>query len=894
MIFFAMLLSVIGFAAVEIGENYVMYDFCEYDGNSSLPYGKGSNGNCYYPRGEDTEYIFPEVYTWSAGSLSEASDGVRLYASSKGAYVSTTIDKVPAMYQQSLQRDFNYLILHIKANTVGKNTITFSSLGNNYRKNFSVNYTGDWQTIVLDLSGKDGWTKKNSDGSYSAVSAAPWENGYFGFDGFGIVYNEFGADIKSEVLIKYYAFTDDASLVLQTGKMVNQSAYIKGNSDGLFRPNDSLTRLQAAIIICRLLGYSDDEVTAPADYEGRFSDVSSENYGYKFIAFLDSLGVLSRYENAFSSDTPITVSELCAMLINAEVCGNGRLESVSTALTDNSKIITRAEACALINQLTGRQTDFDFDNNVFPDMAKTHSLYNDISAASLTMEIKQLSDGTSMVISAYNEPDYALTESIIADIDKEAKELYNSIHNSKTEIVATEKCYYVSPNGNDTNSGTSPNSPWKTLDKVNSVGFSAGSTVFFERGGLWRGSLTIRPSVTYTAYGNGDKPTIYGSPYDGADESLWTLVEGTTNIWKFKYDMPDCGSVVFNHGEYHSYKETPSYNGSTYLHRNSTLVFDYKTDISENLGIFCDNKRNLSAECPLYLRCDEGNPGKLFDSIEFMPRGNIMNVVANQNVVIDNFCLKYGGSHGIGAGTVKNFTVQNCEFHWIGGSIQSYNSGGGTMPVRYGNAVESYGTPDGFYVENNYIYQVYDAGITHQLSGGTQANTAQKNIRYANNLIEYCSYSIEYFLGDGDDGTSERYMENVVIENNIMRYAGFGFGNQRKDRLCMSHIKSGSSRNAVSENFVIRNNIFDRSREMLIYIGAAEEEDLPVLSGNTYIQYETLPETPYSTLGKYGAHTARLRFFTKDMARIMKDKNIESDASVYFAKKDWLYDLTEY
>jgi len=40
--------------------------------------------------------------------------------------------------------------------------------------------------------------------------------------------------------------------------------------------------------------------------------------------------------------------------------------------------------------------------------------------------------------------------------------------------------YYVSPSGNDDNSGTSPSEAWKTIDKVNSVTFSPGDSILFE------------------------------------------------------------------------------------------------------------------------------------------------------------------------------------------------------------------------------------------------------------------------------------------------------------------------------------------------------------------------------------------------------------------------------
>ena len=52
--------------------------------------------------------------------------------------------------------------------------------------------------------------------------------------------------------------------------------------------------------------------------------------------------------------------------------------------------------------------------------------------------------------------------------------------------------YYVDPSGNDTNNGTSPASPWKSIAKVNATTFMPGDQILFKRGGTWSG--TVSPS----------------------------------------------------------------------------------------------------------------------------------------------------------------------------------------------------------------------------------------------------------------------------------------------------------------------------------------------------------------------------------------------------------------
>jgi parallel beta-helix repeat protein len=96
------------------------------------------------------------------------------------------------------------------------------------------------------------------------------------------------------------------------------------------------------------------------------------------------------------------------------------------------------------------------------------------------------------------------------------------------------KTYYVSNSGNDLNSGTSENSAWRSLRKVNSFSPKPGDQILFKRGDQWIGTIAINVSgtpgspITYGAYGTGAMPKIYGSEII----SDWTLHSG--NIYKAK------------------------------------------------------------------------------------------------------------------------------------------------------------------------------------------------------------------------------------------------------------------------------------------------------------------------------------------------------------------------
>lgn len=502
--------------------------------------------------------------------------------------------------------------------------------------------------------------------------------------------------------------------------------------------------------------------------------------------------------------------------------------------------------------------------------------------------------------------DFEATKAIIKEIDSLSEKLKKEIAESKTEVTVKGKSYYVSQaNGNDSNDGLSPQTPWKTLQNVNDGPVSYNDGVFFERNGIYRGAIKCRAGVTYSAYGEGQKPRIYGSPENGADSSKWTLLDGTTNVWKYSTPLPDIGLIVFNDGECHSVKKIPSFINGKYVKRyNTTEPFDVKKHLNNDLTHFCkqdkiltesgfpdiNNPQNLAE---LYLRCDKGNPGEMFDSIEFSPRYTVMQVGGWFHVHIDNLAIMYGGNHGIGAGTCTGLHVTNCYFGWIGGAIQFYvnrpDSPSHGSVVRFGNAIEIYGGCDDYVCDHNHIYQAYDAGMTHQLSAGGDNDCRQKNIKYTRNLVEYCTYSLEYFLGRPDTVNGIRFQQNILVKDNVFRYAGFGFGEQRPERDCpAAHVKGWDHHNPLDENYVYEGNIFDRSRNMMLHCGAGKKQWLPKFENNTFVQYIDGEE---STFGRYGANPTKLIPYDQNICESADSPDFNQNGKFYYARKDSLYEL---
>ncbi len=497
------------------------------------------------------------------------------------------------------------------------------------------------------------------------------------------------------------------------------------------------------------------------------------------------------------------------------------------------------------------------------------------------------------------------TAQVISEIDKTTNQKISNIVNNVHDTLVPEKFtgtkYYVAANGNDSNNGTSESTPWKTLSKVNSANLGSGSAVFFRRGDTFRGNIVAQAGVTYAAYGEGAKPIIIANTITDANQTgSWSNYNGTSNIWVYHKTIADQGNIIFNDGIACGYKVTPSYKNSTaYVQwSENKTVFDVATGLDKDLSfVWIAESGFTSAGVPntktatgkLYLRCDAGNPAAVYSqSIEFAPNVFTIDAYAN-NVRVDNLCLKYTGAHAIGGGydtdtneALKDLIVTNCEIGWIGGSVLYYKdqSNETGIPVRYGNAVQAIGGVNNYLVQHNYIYHIYDAGITHQIGEGTNDVVMQK-ITYADNVILYCSYSVEYFLGEATGGAT-RYMANVVVRDNIMRYAGLGFGNQRPDKYNAAHIKGwGLHPNYLQSGstFSIRNNVFDRSRYMMVHCGAANEGYLPTFENNVWIQYDSMTSVlgGYATNGNMNTEVA----FTK--ANVAA---IETGAECYIVTED--------
>ncbi len=403
----------------------------------------------------------------------------------------------------------------------------------------------------------------------------------------------------------------------------------------------------------------------------------------------------------------------------------------------------------------------------------------------------------------------------VGGANSQATTLKNTVLNSANDVTPTGTTYYISNDGDDNNSGKSTSAPIKTIAKLKTLSLNSGDTVLFRRGDTFRtdSRINVITGVTYSAYGSGAKPKIYGSVKNYADSSNWTTTDG--NIWVTDIDADNAANVVFNDGESAGYRK----NALTGLTENGDFYFNSDTS-------------------KLYLFMNQVNPGVKFDSIEISSSEYLFYGIGSdassslykKNIKITNLDLRYATTHAIYLAFVENININNCEIGWAGGEYQS----GTNKTVRLGNAIQLWRIAKNCNISSNYIYQAFDAAITFQ---GT-ADNQYTGLTLDNNLIEYCSMNFEFWANDNnDDVDANALIKDVSFNGNILRFGGMGFGGiQRPTKGDQGYILTWNADFADGQidNFQVKNNIFDIANCNYYYAKNTASDF--TMSGNTYYQ----------------------------------------------------------
>ena len=417
--------------------------------------------------------------------------------------------------------------------------------------------------------------------------------------------------------------------------------------------------------------------------------------------------------------------------------------------------------------------------------------------------------------------------------DQKKEEIVNSPNMDLSKV--TGRCFYISNNGDDSNDGLSPETPWKTLQKLSDsytlLGINYTDIILFERGSVWREPIPVLSNMRYSAYGEGEKPRFYCS-VDGTGAENWEETE-TENVWKYKYPIEkDIGNIVFNNGDCWGIKlildaatgqtkEAGMVTNGADVFRCKSREYTGPESILNNLEYFHD----VNGTQEVYLRCEWGNPGEYFESLE-MSKNQEHIIIEGNFMTFDNLCFMYSGSHSISTFNPTGLTVQNCVFEWIGGSLQ-----GNEGTTRYGNAFQNWGSCMDVTIKDCYINQIYDAGITTQYSH-PEKTAVVDGFYVTDNVIDRANYSLEFFMQSAE-GTCYKRLQ---ISGNYMRWAGYGFSHQRPDAKNGTFFMGfqGYHCDAPYYDSFFENNVGIYATHYL-YLSQNMKENMPVFQNNIYI-----------------------------------------------------------
>ncbi|MBX7257627.1 MAG: right-handed parallel beta-helix repeat-containing protein [Candidatus Hydrogenedentes bacterium] len=309
--------------------------------------------------------------------------------------------------------------------------------------------------------------------------------------------------------------------------------------------------------------------------------------------------------------------------------------------------------------------------------------------------------------------------------------------------VIGEACgnqFYISPLGNDSNNGSSPESAWKTLSRVNKQRLEPGDTVHLDGGHEFEGNLVFDSSdsghpsnpLTVTSYGQG-RATIRVAQGDGV------FAENRSGIHLKNLTIRGPGRTDTD-GGHGIHFVASSVNGEKY----AGILFD-NLDVSgfSKNGIFI--KSNHAS--------DPGFSDLSLSHCEIHDNG--LNGVETAGV------FRRGSTPNFAH---KNVTVRDCSFH--------HNTGTPGLPSHSGSGIVL-AFVDGALIE--YCEAHHNGGLNNAPGGGPVGIWGWE----VNNLvIQFCeSHHNESQGGDGGGFDIDGGATNCVMQYNYAHdNAGAGFG----------------------------------------------------------------------------------------------------------------------
>lgn len=324
--------------------------------------------------------------------------------------------------------------------------------------------------------------------------------------------------------------------------------------------------------------------------------------------------------------------------------------------------------------------------------------------------------------------------------------------------IANATDYYVSSSGNDANNGTSISTPWKTLNKVQSVcnnrTIVAGDRILFKKGDMFTGTLlvsniwgytansgTATSPITFSTYGTGNKP-IFQYPTGGTTTAENRILMRFVGVKHYVIDGFNFTDLVYPTND----KIAPANCGvPLYIGASGEASTDYFTiqnvDISLcGMGIVLVGSNNKVIGCNL----------TNFKNLKSTP--NTGGSTAYEDYGANALTIINGNDNEITGNYISGAWAESLDFGWNGGACEIFNSCN----------------------RNKMMYNtIYDCGGVAEYGADISGAVAADNLFAYNKIINCGTLSWSNISGVFAINVSNvQYFNNVIIENIASRFSG--------------------------------------------------------------------------------------------------------------------------
>ena len=420
--------------------------------------------------------------------------------------------------------------------------------------------------------------------------------------------------------------------------------------------------------------------------------------------------------------------------------------------------------------------------------------------------------------------------------------------------LANAQSFYVSSSeGNDENDGLSTQSPFKTLDKLNSLVFNEGDSIFFKSGDYWQGMFWIKGSgsslnpIVIDVYGGDNKPVIDGYGYQAS-----ILIFNDQNIEINNLEITNSFSHIDQNISTIS-EQTPNLfaNGPNNLWTNvytACIIGDGNNGSSQTFEI---NVTNLPEQEVYYRVARTVSNGNWYLAPQQTLSLGLNTIIVNKvdfdrtvkfqfssgNIEFDEILLN---NEPIFEGTTKKLTG-------FGGSENSWGSG---KNVRFGiKVVASTQNLKNFNFNNLYIHDIFptpslidNVHLGYGIKIETQSDTISgpinivSDVKIVNSTITKTGHYGLWIKSLGVNGIDTIKNKQIIVENCIFENTGgSGFVPNKSENVIVQNCIFNYTGSSIDErmwkrgsgmwpfdckNVVIQNNKFLNARGPMDSYGA--------------------------------------------------------------------------